>query len=81
MSWNYRVVMTEYDMGDEFNICEVYYNDDGDITGYTDPVSPNGGSVCELSRDIELMMEAFEKPVLSETVLRRDINVESPIQF
>lgn len=44
--WNHRVMRREYVNGDEINVVdeiyEVYYDDNGDVNGWTDgPVGPS----------------------------------------
>lgn len=55
--WNYRVM--KYDVGG-FGLCEVYYNEKGDIIGYTDPVV-SGDDLDELHSTINLMKSALQK--------------------
>ena len=63
--WNYRVI--EHDTGAvvTFGIHSVHY-EGSNITGYTaDPVEALGDSQQDLQGDLELMMQAFNRPVLS----------------
>ena len=62
--WNYRVFKGE---NGEHGIVEVYYNDNGVPTSRTAGfVMPYGEDYKELKRDIEHMVKAFEKPVLTD---------------
>ena len=81
MSWNYRVakkcitvdilkdevtgeVVDSYSE-DTFGICEVYYNDEGQITSTTERfIEPFGETLEELSGVFEKMKKAFELPVV-----------------
>jgi hypothetical protein len=66
MSWNYRVIRQD-EGGGEYNyeIHEVYYNDDGSIWAIAESASyPGGDSVEELQKDYEMMREAFNLPAL-----------------
>ena len=71
MTWNYRVVRKE-NPGEHleeerysFGIHEVYYNDNGTINACTvEPMDPHGMSLDELRACMDLMMGAFDKPVL-----------------
>ena len=50
---------------DQFGICEVYYNDKGDITFTSENfIEPYGETLEELKWCFEKMKEAFELPVL-----------------
>ena len=81
MSWNYRAakkrltvdilkdevtgeVVDSYSE-DQFGICEVYYNDKGDIT-FTSKnfIEPYGETLEELKLSFDKMKEAFDKEVL-----------------
>ena len=64
-SWNYRVMCHEYDGEISYCIHEVYYDDDGKVTGWTQSASALfGESVEELIRDAELMSKAIKLPIL-----------------
>lgn len=81
MSWNYRVakkrltvdilkdevtgeVVDSYSE-DQFGICEVYYNDKGDITFTSENfIEPYGETLEELKTSFNMMKEAFDKPVI-----------------
>ena len=81
MSWNYRVakkrltvdilkdevtgeVVDSYSE-DQFGICEVYYNDKGDITFTSENfIEPYGETLEELKANFEDMQKIFELPVL-----------------
>ena len=65
--WNYRVMRRQYKNDDDpvYTIHEVYYNDNGDVEGHTqDAVYAYGNTAEELKADLELMLLAFDKPVL-----------------
>lgn len=81
MSWNYRVakkcitvdilkdevtgeVVDSYSE-DTFGICEVYYNDEGDITFTSENfIEPYGETLEDLKTNFNLMKEAFDKEVI-----------------
>ena len=81
MSWNYRAakkrltvdilkdevtgeVVDSYSE-DQFGICEVYYNDKGDITFTSENfIEPYGETLEELKVNFEDMQKAFELLVL-----------------
>lgn len=61
MSWNFRVMEKD----GEFAIYEVFYNDEGQVQGYTEnPSFPRAESIEELKEDLERYAEAMSKPVL-----------------
>ena len=81
MSWNYRVVkkcltvdilkdevtgeVVDSYSEDQFGICEVYYNDKGDITFTSENfIEPYGETLEDLKANFDDMKKAFELPVL-----------------
>lgn len=69
MTWNYRVISKEVNgvcEETEYGIYEVYYNKDGKPTSCTvNSVSPYSCTdVEDLKLSVELMLPAFDKPVL-----------------
>jgi len=63
MSWSYVVVKTGYG----YVIKEVYFDDGGNVTGYTeDEIAPLGETAEELREDLEFMLKAFDGDVLDE---------------
>lgn len=80
MSFNYRICtkklvsdVCDMDTGkvletyteDQFGICEVYYNDKGDITFTSENfIEPYGETLEGLKTSFNMMKEAFDKPVL-----------------
>ena len=80
MSWNYRVCckklisdVCDLDTGevletyteDQFGICEVYYNDEGDIVFTSAEFqAPFGETLEELKSNFDKMQKAFELSVL-----------------
>ena len=80
MSWNYRICtkklvsdVCDMDTGkvsktyteDQFGICEVYYNDKGDITFTSENfIEPYGETLEDLKANFDDMKKAFELPVL-----------------
>ena len=80
MSWSYRICtkklasdVCDMDTGkvletyteDQFGICEVYYNDKGDITFTSENfIEPYGETLEELKVNFEDMQKAFELPVI-----------------
>jgi len=67
MTWNYRIFRhTEKDGYTWYAIHECYYDDDGNVEGYTQgPDYPQGETVEELKTDLEYMLnDAFSQPIL-----------------
>jgi hypothetical protein len=65
MSWNYRVVK-HTDKGEEwYGIHEVYYDkkDKPDMIS-EDPIDAHGMTPDELKSDLDMMRQAFDKPVV-----------------
>lgn len=63
--WNYRVVQREG--MEEYSIREVYYNDDGEPTAWSqDDYNPTGlwDSISELKGTVELLAYAFNRPTM-----------------
>lgn len=64
-TWNYRVVDRSKEIGEPcFQICEVYYNDKGEPTGFAD--------ACVMAEDVDgirgelsRMLAALDKPVVT----------------
>ena len=63
-TWEYRV--EERVVGDNrwYEIIEVYY-EKGKAVGTSDAVHPTGDSVEDLRKDLELMLRALDKPVIT----------------
>lgn len=65
--WNYRVgKKAEHwcsEPIDRYSIIEVYYEDNGEVKGYTGFVGPQGESLEDLKADMQKMAEAFDKPI------------------
>jgi|ETNvirnome_2_300_1030623.scaffolds.fasta_scaffold00786_13 hypothetical protein len=65
MTWNYRVFKQMFHGESLFSIHETYYEDDKKVMAVTDsPSSPYGDTKKEIKRDLEMMLEAFNKPTL-----------------
>jgi len=61
--WNHRVVQNDKD--GLLQIHEIYYNDNGEIWLWSNPVTPSGETIDELKNDVEYFIAAFDKPVLN----------------
>jgi hypothetical protein len=67
MSWNYRVVMQEANGYKSLGLREIYYNEDDSIFAMSrEDEAPLGDDIEDLRGDLEIMMEALDKPVLVE---------------
>jgi len=67
MHWNYRMIDLSHENGDEpwIEICEVFYNDDGSLMGYT-PANLGSETVADLKKVAKRMAMALSKPVLKD---------------
>jgi len=65
-TWNHRVVKTVYkDDYVYYGIREVFYNDDGSISGYTESaVNVMGEEIDDLRQTLEWMLSCLDKSVL-----------------
>lgn len=71
-TWNYRVIRRERGdgEGDSFQVHEVYYDDAGAITMWSErPIAPYGEDLDVLTSDVRYMLEATDKPVLDHSSL------------
>lgn len=76
MTWNYRVLARPD--GDDwwYSIHSVYYNENGTPNSFSDlPQSAVGQSPSEVQKDLEMMKEALNKPVLSYDNFPKELNV------
>lgn len=68
MHWNHRLIKRKDPNGEEpdyYSIHEVYYNDDGNITGCTmNGVAASGESADEVKKSLNRMIECLDKPIL-----------------
>lgn len=66
MTWNYRVVRFPNDeMGEYFEVKEVFYDKDGGLAGYSE-ASVFSETFDGLHETLNLFREAFAKPVIRE---------------
>ena len=66
--WNHRVIQRIVGDEVEFGIHEVYYNDDGDVEGYTEqPVRVYGETLDELRETLERMLRCLDHPVIVDS--------------
>ena len=75
--WNYRIISREQkhkyvDNGVWLSIEEVYYDDEGNINGWTEDCnSLVGEDIDELKGSYNLVAEAFSKPII-ELLYKKD---------
>lgn len=62
--WNYRIVQKTHNESTYFGIYEVYYDDDTIVSYSLEPIDPYGDTIEDLRGDIDLMLKAFNTPVL-----------------
>ena len=67
MHWNYRMVNIKNGNGGDpwIQICEVYYNDDGSLMGYSESCI-GSETVTGLNIMMERVNMAMSKPVIDE---------------
>lgn len=71
MTWNYRILKSETG----YSIREVYYDDNGNIEGWTSTAcEPSGEDMDDLEDDFEGMRLAFHRPVLDEKQLLAELS-------
>ena len=69
MPWNYRVVAKDGQLA----VHEVFYDNDGLITGFTgDPVHPRADTLEDLADEFERYRRALSEPVLDFHALEAD---------
>jgi len=65
--WNYRIMKRKNDQGHfDFGIYEVFYDDNGKVTGWTEnSLTPLCDSEEDLKEELKIMVDAFTKEVLT----------------
>lgn len=77
MHWNYRIVQKFVEGENLHEMYEVYYDDDGKITAWTEgPVAPSGETFEGLVHDLDRMMKALTKPILGWDELEKESDNE-----
>lgn len=70
MTWNHRVMRSEYAGESYHTIREVFYDEDGNIEGWTaEPIAPQGETPEELRDELQRMLACLDRPVLEEDEL------------
>ena len=64
MTWNYRVLAHEHDIEIILEICEVYYNREGNPESYAENCTVMGVEMREIESVLDMMSSAIEKPIL-----------------
>lgn len=77
MYWNYRVMRTIEEEDVVLSIVEVYYEDDGKLVGYTDPVNVSTTD-GDLHSILEKMRDALSKTPLTPEDFGLTTEVEVP---
>lgn len=67
MTWNYRLAKNKDDL---YGIVEVYYDKEGQVTGWTqDFIDPNYWEDAKgVKNTLQKMLEAFDKPLFEEVI-------------
>lgn len=77
MSWNYRLVKMEYPNSTVFSteqvleVKEIYYDKEGNISGYGDAPIPYGESIDEVRECLDLMYQALNEPILNYSDIKK----------
>ena len=82
-NWNYRVVKSKLDNGEDwYGMHEVYYDDEGNINAISeDAINIEGESLKDLGTILEWMSSAMYKPVLNEDEIEyKDFETEEKEQ-
>lgn len=62
MSWNYRYTKQVKNDVEVYGIVEVYYDNEGNVNGWTDFIDPNDWEeLSDLKGTLELMLKAFDR--------------------
>lgn len=78
MTWNYRLIHLDVSSPDEpwYEVREVFYNDDGAVASHSEAASAIVGNDIEEAKGVvDMLREAFDKPVLLESELPGDTPV------
>lgn len=77
LGWNYRVIRKQVEIDYyQYEIHEVYYDDDGTIESWTEqPIAPFGESFLELQNDLNYMAKATQKPILEEKEIAGELKL------
>jgi len=81
--WNYRVFKnSNYAGEDQYGIIEVYYDNKGKPSGYTDYHVPWGENIKDLKWELSSMLKACREPILTEEdfLKKRKKNVKSKME-
>lgn len=67
MSWNHRIIKTKDGEDDWYQIHEVYYDDNGEINGYTERGTiVSGNSVEDIKWTLEKMLDSLNKEIINQ---------------
>ncbi|MFA5558172.1 MAG: hypothetical protein WDA59_01745 [Methanofastidiosum sp.] len=73
MHWNYRIVHFETDIGDYYDLHEVYYDEDGTPFARTSDGKAYGETVEEVIEVLEMMLsDAKKAPVLEDKDIKHE---------
>ena len=66
MTWNYRIIKRKNSEGGfEFGIYEVFFDENGKVSGYTqESLTPVCSSSEDLEYEMKVMMKAFKSDIL-----------------
>lgn len=72
--WNHRIMSRVDGPGTTYEetnlyVVEVYYHDNGNVIGWTEKEEVRGSDLEEIRSTLTWMLEALDKPILSESEL------------
>lgn len=71
MTWNYRIIKETINNTIHYSIHEVYYDENGAPSFFSEnPITPYGEYLDDLKKDLQLMLKAFDKPVLDASIFK-----------
>jgi len=81
VSFNHRVCHRPTVPGGGYSIHEVYYDDDGDVTMYTEnPIAAYGDLPDELEWELQRHIDAFNKPILNLNHIDHLIKIKQQVR-
>ena len=74
MTWNYRIIKHNTSKQNHFALHEVFYDDKGKITSWTEqPIDIVGESKADIERALKQMLLDIDTPVLTESELLKNL--------
>ncbi|MBI2009336.1 hypothetical protein HYS84_02900 [Candidatus Saccharibacteria bacterium] len=75
MHWNYRIIEHDKSKPAYFAVHEVYYDEKGNIEGWTeDPINVVGDNKTEVTMIIQHISADTKRPILKESELEKNLS-------